>query len=31
MPEQKNTILIIDDDARNIFALNLVLKSKGYT
>lgn len=23
-------ILIIDDDSRNIFALNLVLKSKGY-
>lgn len=23
-------ILIIDDDARNVFALNLVLKSKGY-
>lgn len=25
-----NTILIIDDDARNIFALKAVLKSKGY-
>lgn len=24
------TVLIIDDDARNIFALRLVLKSKGY-
>src|SRR5690606_18215917 len=24
------TVLIIDDDARNIFALRLVLKTKGY-
>lgn len=24
-------ILVIDDDTRNVFALNLVLKSKGYT
>ncbi|RVU00367.1 response regulator [Mucilaginibacter limnophilus] len=29
MPAKK--ILVIDDDARNVFALNLVLKSKGYT
>jgi len=28
---EKKRILIIDDDARNIFALSLVLKSKGYT
>jgi two-component system, cell cycle response regulator DivK len=28
---EKKGILIIDDDARNIFALSLVLKSKGYT
>jgi two-component system cell cycle response regulator DivK len=27
---EKKGILIIDDDARNIFALTLVLKSKGY-
>lgn len=26
----KNGVLIIDDDTRNIFALNLILKSKGY-
>ncbi len=25
------TVLIIDDDARNIFALRLVLRSRGYT
>src|ERR1700748_3886955 len=30
MTERKG-ILIIDDDARNIFALGLILKSKGYT
>jgi CheY-like chemotaxis protein len=29
MSEQK-TVLIIDDDSRNIFALKAVLKSKGY-
>lgn len=28
--ETDSLILIIDDDSRNIFALNLVLKSKGY-
>jgi len=28
---EKREILIIDDDARNIFALSLVLKSKGYS
>jgi two-component system cell cycle response regulator DivK len=27
---EKREILIIDDDTRNIFALSLVLKSKGY-
>jgi len=27
----KKKILIVDDDSRNIFALNLVLRSKGYT
>ncbi len=27
---EKMSILIIDDDARNIFALSLILKSKGY-
>lgn len=31
MEAEKKTILIIDDDARNIFALKAVLKSKGYT
>lgn len=30
MTERKE-VLIIDDDARNIFALGLILKSKGYT
>jgi two-component system, cell cycle response regulator DivK len=30
MDNLKKTILIIDDDARNIFALSLVLRSKGY-
>jgi len=28
---EQQTILIIDDDARNIFALKLVLQSKGYS
>ncbi|MGJ1267163.1 response regulator [Sphingobacterium spiritivorum] len=28
--EKDKLILIIDDDSRNIFALNLTLKSKGY-
>ncbi len=28
--EIKNLILIVDDDARNIFALELTLKAKGY-
>lgn len=27
---EKNKILIVDDDNRNTFALNLVLRSKGY-
>jgi two-component system, cell cycle response regulator DivK len=27
---EKKNILIIDDDARNIFALSLVLRSRGY-
>jgi CheY-like chemotaxis protein len=27
---KKNSILVIDDDARNIFALSLVLRSRGY-
>jgi CheY-like chemotaxis protein len=27
----KNKILIVDDDARNIFALSAVLKAKGYS
>ena len=27
---ERNTILIIDDDSRNIFALKAVLKTKGY-
>lgn len=31
MENTNKSILIIDDDARNIFALRLVLKSKGYT
>ncbi len=26
-----NTILIVDDDSRNIFALSMVLRSRGYT
>lgn len=31
MPKKKkDTILIIDDDSRNIFALHLTLKTKGY-
>lgn len=30
MVKDKKYILIIDDDARNIFALSLVLRSKGY-
>jgi len=30
MTTTKKDILIIDDDARNIFALSLVLKSRGY-
>ena len=30
MPEKEPTILIIDDDNRNIFALSAVLQSKGY-
>jgi|SRR5690554_314141 two-component system cell cycle response regulator DivK len=29
--EAAKKILIIDDDARNVFALNAVLKAKGYT
>jgi two-component system cell cycle response regulator DivK len=28
---EKKNILIIDDDARNIFALSLVLRGRGYT
>jgi len=31
MTTEKKAILIIDDDARNIFALSLVLRSKGYS
>jgi CheY-like chemotaxis protein len=31
MPPSPKTILIIDDDSRNIFALSAVLKSKGFT
>ncbi|KAA5532157.1 response regulator [Taibaiella lutea] len=31
MTTEKKVILIIDDDARNIFALSLVLRSKGYS
>ena len=31
MTPPKKKILIVDDDSRNIFALNLVLRSKGYT
>ncbi|BAU54877.1 response regulator [Mucilaginibacter gotjawali] len=30
MKKQPSAILIVDDDSRNIFALNLVLKSKGF-
>lgn len=30
MDANNKTVLIIDDDARNIFALNAVLKSRGY-
>jgi two-component system cell cycle response regulator DivK len=30
MATEKKAILIIDDDARNIFALSLVLRSRGY-
>ncbi len=30
MDTPKGSILIIDDDARNIFALSLILRSKGY-
>lgn len=30
MANAKKNILIIDDDARNIFALSLVLRSRGY-
>ena len=29
--ENKKRVLLIDDDARNIFALSAVLKSKGYS
>jgi len=29
-PEKKDIVLIIDDDSRNTFALQLTLKSKGY-
>lgn len=29
--EQNSIILLIDDEPKNIFALNLVLKSRGYT
>jgi CheY-like chemotaxis protein len=28
--EKRSTILLIDDDPRNIFALSAVLRSKGY-
>lgn len=31
MNNQAKTLLIIDDDARNIFALSAVLKAKGFT
>lgn len=31
MATEKKAILIIDDDARNIFALSLVLRSRGYS
>jgi two-component system, cell cycle response regulator DivK len=31
MTTEKKAILIIDDDARNIFALSLVLRSRGYS
>src|SRR4051794_4987367 len=30
MESSKKTILIVDDDSRNIFALSAVLKAKGY-
>lgn len=30
MKQQENRLLIIDDDARNIFALSAVLRAKGY-
>ncbi|WP_118976646.1 response regulator [Taibaiella koreensis] len=30
MAEKKKSILIVDDDSRNIFALSLVLRSRGY-
>ncbi|WP_295672867.1 response regulator [uncultured Mucilaginibacter sp.] len=30
MKKKPSSILIVDDDSRNIFALNLVLKSKGF-
>lgn len=30
MTQQKKSILIVDDDTRNIFALSLVLRSRGY-
>lgn len=30
MSDLKNKILIVDDDTRNIFALSLTLRSKGY-
>ncbi|RYF95644.1 MAG: response regulator [Chitinophagaceae bacterium] len=30
MEQQKRTILVIDDDGRNIFALTATLRSKGY-
>lgn len=31
MTTEKKAVLIIDDDARNIFALSLVLRSRGYS
>lgn len=31
MEKKQKSILVIDDDARNIFALSLVLRSRGYT
>ncbi len=30
MEQKRKSILIIDDDTRNVFALSLVLRSKGY-